>query len=297
MASNQIKSIAFVGGTGKLGVPVVKVLAENGFKIRAIVRDLDKAKRVLPSNVELVLGDLKNPKSIENGLKDMDAVYINLATETTRLDLPFYEEKEGVETIVKAAKLNYLNHIFKMGALGTYPQATHITVEMVVPNKIRVEGQKFIETSGINYTIFDPTMFMENIPNQIKGKTIQWIGDGSTKFFWVNANDFARQVLASINNPKAVNKHYPIQGLEALTPKEAFKQFIEHYDPNLKVQSFPLWLVKMMGLFDPKMKFMGHMFTYFDNTPDPFYATETWADLGKPTTTIKDFARQLKSLK
>ena len=42
---------------------------------------------------------------------------------------------------------------------------------------------------------------------------------------------------------------------------------------------------------------MGHMFSYFDNTPDPFYADETWAELGKPTTTVKDFARQLKTYK
>jgi uncharacterized protein YbjT (DUF2867 family) len=293
--SNTIKSIAFIGGTGKLGVPVVKMLAQNGFTIRAIVRDMGKAKRLLPNNVELVLGNLNDPKSIEDGLKNMDAVYINLATETTRLDLPFYEEREGVETIVKAALKNKVQHIFKMGALGAYPKATHITAEMPVPNKIRIEGQRFIEQSGINFTIFDPTMFIDNIPNQIKSNTIEWIGNAPTNFYWITADDYAKQVLNAINNPKTVNKHYPIQGPEGLTPQEAFKQFIENYDTNLKVKSFPLWMVKALGIFSPKMKFMGHMFSYFDNTPDPFYAEETWAELGKPMTTVKEFARQLKS--
>jgi uncharacterized protein YbjT (DUF2867 family) len=294
MASNTIKSIAFIGGTGKLGIPVVKMLSENGFTVRAIVRDLDKARRLLPKNVELVLGNLKVEKSIEDGLKNMDAVYINLSTETTRLDLPFYEEREGVQTIVKAAKKNNLQHIFKIGALGAYPKATHITVEMPVPNKIRIEGQKFIEQSGINYTIFDPTMFMDNIPNQIKGKTIEWVGNAPTNFYWITANDYARQVLNAINNPKAINKHYAIQGQTGLSPQEAFKLFIENYDKTLKVKSFPLWMVKAIGLFSPKMKFLGHMFSYFDNTPDPFYADETWQELGKPTTTVQEFALQLK---
>jgi uncharacterized protein YbjT (DUF2867 family) len=294
MASNTIKSIAFIGGTGKLGIPVVKMLSENGFTVRAIVRDLDKARRLLPKNVELVLGNLKVEKSIEDGLKNMDAVYINLSTETTRLDLPFYEEREGVQTIVKAAKKNNLQHIFKIGALGAYPKATHITVEMPVPNKIRIEGQAFIEQSGINYTIFDPTMFMDNIPNQIKGKTIEWVGNAPTNFYWITANDYARQVLNAINNPKAINKHYAIQGQTGLSPQEAFKLFIENYDKTLKVKSFPLWMVKAIGLFSPKMKFLGHMFSYFDNTPDPFYADETWQELGKPTTTVQEFALQLK---
>jgi uncharacterized protein YbjT (DUF2867 family) len=294
MSSNTIQSIAFIGGTGKLGIPVVKMLSENGFTVRAIVRDLDKAKRLFPKNVELVLGNLKDAKSIEDGLKNMDAVYINLSTETTRLDLPFYEEREGIETIVKASKTNNLQHIFKIGALGAYPKATHITVEMPVPNKIRIEGQKFIEQSGINYTIFDPTMFMNNIPNQIKGNTIEWVGNAPTIFYWIAADDYAKQFLNAINNPKAINKHYAIQGQTGMTPQEVFKLFIENYDTRLKVKSFPLWMVKAIGLFSPKMKFLGHMFSYFDQTPDPFYADETWQELGKPTTTVQEFARQLK---
>ncbi len=294
MVTNKIESIAFIGGTGKLGIPVVKMLSENGFTVRAIVRDIDKAKRFLPKNVEIVLGNLNDEKSIDNGLKNMDAVYINLSTEATRLDLPFYEEREGVKIIVKAARNNNLKHIFKIGALGAYPKATHITVEMPVPNKIRIEGQKFIKQSGINYTIFDPTMFMDNIPNQIKGKTIEWVGNAQTKFYWISANDYAKQVLNAINSPKAINKHYPIQGPLGLSPQVAFNLFIENYDKTLKVKSFPLWMVKAIGLFNPKMKFLGHMFSYFDNTPDPFYADETWRELGKPTTTVQEFARQLK---
>lgn len=292
-----IKKIAFIGATGKLAVPVLKLLAQKGFTIRAIVRDIEKAKRLLPSNVELVEGNLKNADSINKGLKDMDAVYINLATETSNLNLPFYEEREGVKTIVEAAKANQLKHIFKIGALGAYPQANHITTEMVVPNRIRLQGQNFIEQSDINYTVFDPTMFTDNIPNQIKGKAIQWIGNAEVKFYWITANDYAKQVLNAINNPLSINKHYPIQGPEALTPQEAFKQFIDNYDKMLTVKSFPIWMVKAMGLFIPKMKFMGHMFSYFGKTPDPFYAEETWAELGKPTTTIKQFAQQLKAIK
>jgi uncharacterized protein YbjT (DUF2867 family) len=295
MEIQKIKSIAFIGATGKLAIPIIKLLSENGYSVRAIVRNLEKAKQLLPKNVEIVSGNLVDYSSIENGLKNIDAVYINLSTETSNLNLPFYEEREGVETIVKASQQNNIKHIFKIGALGAYPLATHITAKIPVPNIIRIQGQKFIEKSGVNYTIFDPTMFMDNIPDQIKGNTIEWIGNAPTQFYWISASDYARQVLNAINNPNAINKHYPIQGLEALTPQEVFKQFIENYDTNLKVKSFPLWMVKLLGIFSPKMRFMGHMFSYFDKTPDIFYADETWRDLGKPTTSVKQFAQQLKS--
>ncbi len=295
---DSIKKIAFIGGTGKLAVPVVKLLSENGFKIRAIVRDLDKAKRLLPANVELVLGNLKDIKSIEEGLENVDAVYINLATETSRLDLPFYEEREGVETIVKAAKKNNLKHIFKIGAGGAYPKNVPNIKDNVTSNIIRLQGQKYIEESGINYTIFDPTMFMDNLPNQINKGKLQWIGNKPIKNWWISADDYSKQVLNAINNPKAQNKHYLIQGPELLTPQEVFKRFIKIYDPAIKVQSFPLWLLKAFGIFNAKMKFMVYMFTYFEKTEvETFNAADTWEELGKPTITIDKYAEQLKSKK
>ena len=59
---SEIKSIAFIGATGRLALPVIKVLAENGFAIRAIVRNVEKAKQLLPSNVEIVLVILTTAK-------------------------------------------------------------------------------------------------------------------------------------------------------------------------------------------------------------------------------------------
>ena len=53
-----IKTILVVGATGRLGAPVAAELAKN-FHVRALVRTLDKAKAMLPTNVEIVKGDLQ----------------------------------------------------------------------------------------------------------------------------------------------------------------------------------------------------------------------------------------------
>lgn len=290
-----IKSIAFIGGTGRLAIPLVNLLVENGYQITAIVRDLERSRRLLPEQVRFVKGDLKDPASINAGLSGVDAVYINLSTETDQLNLPFYEEREGVKTIVEAARRNGLVHIYKIGAAGAYPDNIELVRDQPVPNRIRLEGQRYIEESGIPYTIFDPTMFMDNLSNQIKGKTIQWIGSTHYKNYWVSADDYARQVLNAINNPYATNRHYIIQGPELLTPQELFTRFTRAYDSPLKVQVFPLWLIRLIGLFNPEMRFLGHMFSYFGQTKvEPFQARSTWDELGKPTVTIEEYARRLK---
>lgn len=294
-ADQRVQTIAVIGATGKLAIPVVRQLVESGFDVTAVVRSLERGRTLLPPQVRLVAGDLRNPASINAGLRGADAVYINLATETDRLDLPFYEEREGVRTIVDAAKRNGLAHIYKIGAGGAYPDTIASLRRQVVPNIIRLEGQRFIEESGISYTIFDPTMFMDNIPHQIKGNTIRWIGNAPIQNYWISSADYARQVRNAINNPRAVNRHYAIQGPELLTAQEVFARFCRVYNPKLTVQSFPVWLVKGIGLFNPKMRFMGHMFDFFGQTEvEVFRAQDTWADLGKPVVTIDDYAQALK---
>jgi uncharacterized protein YbjT (DUF2867 family) len=291
-----VKSIAFVGGTGKLAVPVVNLLVQNGFNVMAIVRSLERGRALLPSAVRLLEGDLNNPASIRAGLRGVDAVYINLATETDRLDLPFYDEREGVKTIVEAAKANNLAHIYKIGAGGAYPENIDHVGKPAVPNVIRLAGQRYIEQSGIPYTIFDPTMFMDNISHQIRGRAIQWIGHAPVQNWWISSDDYARQVLNAINNPRAQNRHYLMQGPELLTPQQVFARFIAAYDPAMRVQSFPLWLVRAMGVFNAQMRFGGYMISYFEQTMvEPFRAQTTWDDLGKPTVTIDEYARQLKA--
>jgi uncharacterized protein YbjT (DUF2867 family) len=60
------RTVAVIGATGKLAIPVVKELVKS-FQVRAIARSPDKARAVLPASVEIVQGDLKDPISLING--------------------------------------------------------------------------------------------------------------------------------------------------------------------------------------------------------------------------------------
>lgn len=288
---STIERIAVIGATGKLAIPVVRELVKH-FQVRAIVRNPEKARQVLPREVEIVFGDLKDPASLERGLAGQDAIYINLSTETTDATRDFYEEREGVRHIVDAARKNNVKHISKIGALGAYPLATHLQGDNIVPNVIRLQGHRMIEESGIPYTIFAPTFFMDLLPWISNGKALQWIGSTTKqKLRWVSSDDYAKAVVAAIQRPHAWNKHYPIQGVEAMDPETAMKRFIAAYDPKLQIKSFPVWMIRIMGVFNPHMRFLAHLFGYFERQPDPLYSEITWQELGKPTTSIEVFAR------
>lgn len=289
---SEIERITVVGATGKLAVPVVEELTKH-FKVRAIVRNPEKAAKLLPREVEIVEGDLRNQASLEQGLVGQDAVYINLSTETTDPSLDFYEEREGVDNLVRAARKCNIKHISKIGALGAYPLATHLKGANILPNIIRMQGHRIIEESGIPYTIFDPTFFMDMLLWINNGKALQWIGNtGKQQLRWVSSGDYAKAVVKAIQSPQHWNKHYPIQGQQAMNPATAMRRFISAYEPTLKIRAFPVWMVKLIGIFNPEMRFLAHMFAYFEKQEDPFYADATWRELGKPTMTIEEFARR-----
>ena len=289
----SIKQIAVIGATGRLGAPVTAELAKT-FRVRAIVRSPDKARNMLPASVEVVQADLRDVASLRAALQGVDAIYLNLATETADPGLSFYEEREGVANLIAAIRGLDVRYIAKIGALGAYPPALKSIKRNMVPNLIRMEGHKIIAASGIPHTFFAPTHFMELLPNMINKRALRWIGNTGIRVYWISVLDYARQVARAFQDPEGMPEHCPVQGPEAISVGQAMKMFVANYDPTLKIRVAPLWVIRIIGLFNSKMRFVAHLFAYFGNHEDPFYAEQTWKELGKPTTTLEAFAKGLR---
>ena len=289
----SIETIAVIGATGRLGAPVAIELA-NAFKVRALVRSPDKARARLPSSVEVVQADLRDVASLRAALEGVDAIYLNLATETADPNLPFYEEREGVANLIAAVHGFPIRYIAKIGALGAYPPALAGLKRNMVPNLIRLDGHALIAASGIPHTFFAPTHFMELLPNMIQGRAVRWIGNTRIKIYWISVADYARQVVEAFRHPEMVPTDVPVQGLEAIAVRQALKLFVANYDPTLKIRAAPLWVMRLIGVFNPRMRFVAHLFAYFGNHEDPFYAEQTWKELGKPPPPLVEFSKGLR---
>ncbi|MEH2066839.1 MAG: CIA30 family protein [Nostoc sp.] len=56
--------ILVAGATGGVGKRVVKRSLERGYKVRALVRDIDKARSILGSDVDLIVADITKPETL-----------------------------------------------------------------------------------------------------------------------------------------------------------------------------------------------------------------------------------------
>ncbi len=60
----KLGAILVAGATGGVGKRVVQRLIEQGYKVRSLVRDADKARTILGADVELVVGDITKPETL-----------------------------------------------------------------------------------------------------------------------------------------------------------------------------------------------------------------------------------------
>ena len=73
------KRVLVTGATGSVGRHLVRRLLEAGTEVRALSRDPDRARWVLPADVETVPGDLTDPRAVEDALRGTERAFLVLA--------------------------------------------------------------------------------------------------------------------------------------------------------------------------------------------------------------------------
>ncbi len=70
-----MKKALVTGATGMIGYNIVKVLLDRGREVKSLVRSIEKGKRILPHQCELIKGDVTDKASLINPLDGCDVVY------------------------------------------------------------------------------------------------------------------------------------------------------------------------------------------------------------------------------
>ncbi len=280
-----IRKIAIIGATGMLGLPVTRALVEAGFEVTALVRNLDKARDVLPSGVAVVEADVRDVESLRCGLAGQDAVYLSLSVAPSEAPGDFHTEEQGLENILAAARDAGVGRIAYLSAL------VHDTDDRWWVIDIWRKAIARIKASGIPYTIFYPSNFMETLEQRhVVGKRMMMLGRAKHPNYWIAGDDYGRQVAKAFALPAAAGREYVIQGPEAMSYDEAAERYVEAAGRGLKIVRLPLWLARLGGLFSRELDFNARIMHAVLNYPETFKAQETWDELGAPTTTIEAYA-------
>jgi len=293
------KRITVIGATGNLGAPVVKNLLCFGYAVKAIARNVDKAKHIFGNekNIEIEHADLHNVDSLQNALKGTEFLYLSLSTNTIKRNEPFLAEREGIANILKAIDRGNIKQILLISGLGAFENVHAPNGFEFIPNIIRKEGHKLLKNSGIPYTILHCTSFLDNFVIYRRKGAYSIIGNPEYPIYFTNCYDYSVHLDQAIANPEAMHREFPVQGKYAVNHKEAASRFYAHYDPSVKVKLLPLPVLKILSLFVKELKFVKHMAEYFSIAPEVYLAEDNdlYKVLGSSSTTIEAYAEKLKS--
>jgi uncharacterized protein YbjT (DUF2867 family) len=264
---------------------VVQALVQAGYPVRVLSRNPEHAKILLPATVEICQGDLQDRNSLRSAMQGIDAIYINLP-ETLNSKAAVIPEQHGVQNILEAAPRGAL--VMKLSVIDATenPHLTDLT--------LKFRAEETIRASGHPYMIFRPTWFMDSIPLVLKYKNfILYAGTQPSPLYWIAAQDFGKQVVTALQKrPQTENWIFNIQGPDAMTFHDTARRYAAVVDPGLRILQIPLWLLRLSGVVNSEVHTLYKLMAYYDQRVETFQSEDTWDKLGRPTTTIEQFAGQ-----
>jgi uncharacterized protein YbjT (DUF2867 family) len=235
----------------------------------------------------LVAADVCDEDSLRRGLAGQDALYLNLAVQPGERPHDFHTEAQGLVHIIDAARATGIKRIGYLSALVIDSRDGDWWVLDVWRHAVVK-----LKCCGIPVNIFYASNFMETLPQRHKlGGRLVLAGASHHGNYWIAGGDFGRQVARAFAMPEAQGRDYAVQGPELVSYEEAAARYVRAKGNGLRVARLPLWLLRFLGIFSAGMRFNARILRTVLRYPEEFKAEDCWRDLGRPTTTIEDFAR------
>jgi uncharacterized protein YbjT (DUF2867 family) len=209
---------AFVAGaTGETGRRIVKELVDRQVPVRAMVRDIAKARSILPAEVELIIGDVLDPSSIATAIGDSTVILCATGAKPSFDPTgPYQVDYQGTKNLVDAAKAQQIEQFVFVSSLCVSKLFHPLNLFWLIL-WWKQQAEHYLQASGLNYTIVRPgglknedntnpvvmsaadTLFDGRIPRQ---KVAQVCVESLTH------NQARNKILEVISEPTAVAKSW-----------------------------------------------------------------------------------------
>jgi len=212
---------AFVAGaTGETGRRIVQALVERQIPVRALVRDLEKARAMLPAEAELVVGDVLNVGSLREAIADC-TVILSATGAAPSFDPtgPYKVDYEGTKNLVDVGKEKGIQQFVMVSSLCTsrFFHPLNLFWLILVWKK---QAEEYLQKSGVTYTIVRPG----GLKNEDNSDQIVMSGEDTLFEGSIPRTKVAEVCVAALLQPSAQNKvveivakpDIPVQSLEAL---------------------------------------------------------------------------------
>lgn len=201
-----MEKILVLGGTGNIGFPLVKALAQKSVTITVGVRNPEKDRKKFTdfSNVTVKKFDFLDPSTFTEALADVDRAFFIRPPQLAK-------PKEDMFPFLEAVKTRRLKQLVFVSLIGVdkNPMTPHHKIE------------KRIEELAIPYTFIRPSFFMQNLNTthleDIRDHHDLFIPAGNAKTSFIDTRDIGAVAAEVLTTDNYLGKTLDITGKEALT--------------------------------------------------------------------------------
>ncbi|MBW4470158.1 MAG: SDR family oxidoreductase [Stenomitos rutilans HA7619-LM2] len=245
------------GATGDLGRRIVRLLRERDVSARSFVRLDARYAELENRGSEIFIGDLRRERDLHKACQGIQYVIsAHGSGETSNGDAETIDYQASIELIdqAKAAGVQHFVFISVLGVDRGYEDAPVF--------KAKREVEKYLQTSGLSYTILRPSGFASNLlslAEQFRQTGLYvLIGDPLSRTSIVSTDDLARLAIAAVSAEGAHNQIFAVGGPEILKREDIPQIFSHIFNREPFLLNPPLLAVdglrNAIGLFNPKLR-------------------------------------------
>ena len=221
------------GASSDQGIPLVNTLIKKGYNVRAAIRNPEKYKNEIASNIETIKADLNDVETLREASEGIDSIAMNL---------PFVFDK----SIAKKWGLNIISAATDMGVR----KIVFNTSCYVAPNDNGIEAhdgrrqiEEAIENSGMDYVVIRSLVFMDNLlrfwskPSIVNHNIFAYPCDPNLKISWICLEDVAAFMVAALSSDDLRKDKILVGGPEILVGDEVAQRFTNALGREIKFSS------------------------------------------------------------
>jgi uncharacterized protein YbjT (DUF2867 family) len=234
--------LLIVGATGTLGRQIARRALDEGYEVRCLVRSPKKAAFLKEWGAHLIKGNLCVPDTLPPALEGVTAV-IDASTARATDSLSIRQvDWDGKVALIQAAQKAGIERFIFFSIMGAsqYPKVPLMDIKDCI--------EKYLQASGLNYTILRPCGFFQGLIGQyaipvLEGQSV-WVTGESTPIAFMDTQDIARFALQALKQDATQRNAYDIAGPRAWTPEAITElcQALSGKEP--KIARIPIWLLK-----------------------------------------------------
>ena len=217
--------VLVAGATGRTGKEVVTQLVARNYRVRALVRDAAKAQGTFPAGVELVVGDVRDPGSLNRSMKGVKYVISTIGAgggpRGEAGNGPEEIDFQGVANLAASAKKARVKHFVLVSSAAVTKAADYPLAFMRPILAAKFKGENALRASGVPYTVIRPG----GLVDEAGGAKIVQFSQGDQSTGRIPRADVALVCIEALGRRGAQRKTFEILSGSGAPPQDFGKDF------------------------------------------------------------------------